>query len=243
MTLSNPVYRDSGFTIIELVLVIVVISMMASMMGGQFSSVRGWRTKSGLRALIRTWELVCNEAITKNSNYRLIFDLDNQSYYVRREIQSAPDHVQYVDRAKNLRSEKEKERRSQEEAEELPSIEEEFQKEDENQNQDLDKVFFSYIFSDPGAGFRLGLPIWEPSMGEPTRLPDDLVITGVKVRGRVEQDGQPFIRVSARSGSEFAVVYVKMGEQEFSLLNDPGASTFSIKDGHVDFNWILGGER
>ena len=122
----------------------------------------------------------------------------------------------------------------------MPTLEQEFQQEDTRMSQDLDKAYYSHVYADPASGFRLGMPLSSPELGEPTPLPEGLTITGVKVRGKLEENGQPFIRVSSRNGSEFAVIYITAAEQKFSLLNDPGSGTFSVKSGNLDFNWILG---
>ena len=207
---------------------------MASMVGGNFDTVQGWRVKSGIRQLIRTWEAIYNEAVMKNTNFRLILDLDTQSYYVRREVQLEPNQAQQVDYLKNLRTRKEKQRRAQQELEDLPTLEQEFEQDDAQSAQDLDKAYYAHVYSDPASGFRLGRPLSFPELGEPIRLPEGLTITGVKVHGKIEEKGQPFVRVSARNGAEFAVIYITAGEQEFTLLNDPGSGTFSVKSGHFD---------
>lgn len=213
---------------------------MSTLAVSKFNSLQGWRVKGGVRNLMTTWELLYNEASSKNRNYRLIIDLDEQTYFVRREVVAQGFEAQQVDYLKNLRTKGEQKRRAQQEVENLGTLEEEFREDDFRQGAELDKLFFETIFADSGSIVRLARPLAFPKLAEPTILPEGLVIESVKVRGKTYTDGQPFIRISGRTGSDFAVIKIKVGEdQELTMVNDPGTGTFRLAPGNIDYEWSL----
>lgn len=231
--------KNGGFSLIELVFVIVLIAILSYLMVGRLDVVGGWRVKTSLRQFVRVWETIYADALAKQESYRLIVDLNNQSYYVRREIGAEQQTFEQVDRLSGFRSKTESARRTQREQENLKSVSDEYAEQDERNATDLETQYYSSFLGSIGQSTRLGIPLNFPDLGNSSAFADGLEIKGIKVRGRTENTGTHYIRVSRQSGAEFAVVHLTANDQDFTVVNDPGTGKLSVLSGHVDFDWKL----
>lgn len=235
---------QAGVTLIELVLVIVLIVLISSVSVGRMDSLLIWKQKGDLRKLADTWEFLYREAVGRGEAYRLVLNLDRNSYAVRREVSLVGDrleggHVRNVDYLSGLRSEREQQRRSQRETEELPTLEEEFQAEDERQTGSLESLFYDIVFGDPEGPSRLAVPLEFPSLAEERVLTDGLRFTEIKTPRGEKEDGEAFIRFSPRGAADFAVVHLSAGETPFTLFMNPSTGHVTIEEGTLDFEWTL----
>lgn len=75
--------RRGGFTLIELMMVIIVISFIAAIVLPRFDPfIPSRRLKSAARRLSGTITLAYGESVAKNKPYRLYFDPMNDSYWL-----------------------------------------------------------------------------------------------------------------------------------------------------------------
>lgn len=79
--------NQSGFTLIELALVVVILGLMAGLCLPLLSNIEPDRLKSTARRLSGTVKYLYNEAVMSGTEYRLIFDLTDNSY---RAVQVGP---------------------------------------------------------------------------------------------------------------------------------------------------------
>lgn len=233
--------KHKGFTLVELVLVILLIALISTLAATRFESIQIWKLKGDIRKFVDTWEFLYNEALARGDAYRLVLNLDENSYYVRREVPQTDNTIRQVDYLENLRTKGERERRAKKkEEEERLSLEEEFAAEDERQNRPVETLFYEFIFADPGSSIRLAAPLEFPNLAKERKLIADVSFTDVTTRiGKVE-DGKAVIRFSPSGASEFAVVHLKANEQEFTAVMNPASGEVTIHPGYKDFEWTLG---
>jgi hypothetical protein len=187
-----------------------------------------------------TWQLLFNESFARGEAYRMIINLDENGYYVRREVHPEGNAVEQVDYLENLRSKKEKARRAEKAEQDLPSLEEEFAQEDRRQSGALDSLYYRTLYSDPEAPVRLAIPLEFPSLGEERKLADGLKVRDVIIGGERIETGQAVLRFSPRGGTDFAVVHMLAGEDVYTLVNDPATGTVKLHNGDLEFEWQYG---
>lgn len=223
----------------ELVLVIALIAVVASLSADSFGSLVGWKQKGELRKFVDTWEFLGNEAAVKQEAYRLVVNLDLNRYYVRREVQSNRS-VEQVDHLANLRTKGEREKRAQEgEEEELLSLEEEFKEEDVRQGGTLEELFYNFVFYDPNGPKRLAMPTSFPSLAEGKVFSDGLKIRDVETAlGKITQ-GKASLRISPRSGGELSLVHMVLDEQVLTLVMNPVSGKVQTYYEDVDYKKVF----
>mgnify|MGYP001275834510 CR=1 FL=1 len=73
--------NQSGFTLIELALVVVILGLLAGLSLPMLSSLEPNRLNSTARRLAGTVKYLYNEAVMSGTEHRLIFDLAGNSYH------------------------------------------------------------------------------------------------------------------------------------------------------------------
>lgn len=236
--------RDSrGFTLVELVMVTLLFGLISLMVVNRFDSIFSWRQQQGFRSFLNTWEFVFREALARRTAYRLIINLDDQSYSVVREVDEIATASRQVDYLKNLRTRSERDRRAQSESEELLSIDEEFKREDDRQAESLEKLFFQFAYRDPHSNVRLARPLEFPQLAEPVKLPNGVRFQNVKLYSELIDRGNAAIRFSPRGAADFAVVHIDSGGQPFSAIMNPSTGELVVKSGYIDYEWKLSESR
>ncbi|MDH5510670.1 MAG: prepilin-type N-terminal cleavage/methylation domain-containing protein [Nitrospinota bacterium] len=74
--------RLAGFTLVEIIVVILIIGVMAALLIPRLPDVGGWRLKSAVRKLSRSISVVYDKAATSKLVYRMTFDLEEGRYFV-----------------------------------------------------------------------------------------------------------------------------------------------------------------
>lgn len=229
---------------IELVLVIVIIAIIGTLAATRIDSITAWKEESDIRRFANLWETLQHHSFTKGTGYRLVLDLEDGTYYVRREVPLDPGEVRDVDYLANLRTKGEQERRRREEEEEaLQSLEEEFLEQDRRQSGALDKQYYQNIFRDPEADVRLAVPLEFPSLAERQQLDSGLRIRDVVVEGELIDEDQAVIRFSPRRLSQLAVVHFIAGENVFTMAVHPASGRVRVLAKDISFeeafrDWI-----
>ncbi len=77
--LENKFCRNSltGFTLIELILVLVIIGFLTSLVGPAITSRTGLRLKTTVKRVAAGLRYARSQAVVSGSNYRVTFDLEN----------------------------------------------------------------------------------------------------------------------------------------------------------------------
>jgi len=77
--LENRFCRNSltGFTLIELILVLVIIGFLTSLVGPAITSRTGLRLKTTVKRVAAGLRYARSQAVVSGSNYRVTFDLEN----------------------------------------------------------------------------------------------------------------------------------------------------------------------
>lgn len=235
---------QKGFTLVELVLVIALIVIISGIAVGRMGTLTSLRTSSDLRKFINTWEFLFNEAVSRNENYRLILDLDNQSYCVRREVPREGNTVEQVDYLSGLRLDSEKKRREESAAatgdDAGEELKEEFLREDECQGGALDVLFYQHIFGDSEGSVQLGTPLAFPSLAESVSIAENMRFSDVSTPRGKHDSGKAYVRFSARGASEFAVVHLAVKGAMFTAVMNPSTGAVKLIEGDKDFEWTLG---
>lgn len=225
-----------GFTLIELIVVIVIIALISGLAVTKLGATLAWQKKAELRKLINTWELLYQESLARGEAYRLIINLTEDlsrpdQYFVRKEVIPQGDTVKQVDRLENFRLKSERQRRAEEELDNLPTVEEQIQMEQSQEQQNLQALFYKSLYIDPYGDTQLTVPTEFPSLQKPQDLKGGLRIRDVQTEFGTIGRGQVFIRFSPRGGSDFAVIHVLMNADEISQTskkNSPGEQIYTI---------------
>ena len=219
-----------GFTLVELVLVVVLVSLITTLASSKFSSITGWKQESEIRQLSALWRQLFNEAYGRGQTYRLVLDIDKDFYQVFREVPLPPTKAENVDLLSNLRTRREKERKVKEEIEEIGTIEQEFQKQDIIDSSPLDQQYFSTRFRDANAGVKLSIPLEFPSLSEQKEFTEGLDIISVKRGEEVIDKGQIFFRFTPQATSDAVEINLKINEQDYVAKSEATNGSLIIKD-------------
>jgi prepilin-type N-terminal cleavage/methylation domain-containing protein len=73
---------QAGFTLIELVLVVLIVGLAVGLLSVRMGAVDFWKEQSSIRKLTETIMLLNNQAVMDQAFYRMEFDLENNQYRV-----------------------------------------------------------------------------------------------------------------------------------------------------------------
>ncbi|MCB0345382.1 MAG: type II secretion system protein [Bdellovibrionales bacterium] len=230
---------EGGFTLVEIILVIILFVFMSGLVVTRFDTLMGWRQRGDLRKLVDTWEFLYSQALSRNTGYQLRLDIDKNAYRVLREVVQTDDEVHNVDYLANLRTEGEKKRREAAKVEDALSLEEEYAREDLRQTQDLETLFYQEIFADPNGSVRLGRPIEFPKLADEVQLAPGISIRDVRTLRGEQTEGTAYIRFSPRGAAEFAVIHLEVGDQIYTAMMNPSTGKVLIENGDKQYEWLL----
>lgn len=231
--------QAAGFTLLELVLVILLFVFMSGLVVTRFDSLTGWKQRGDVRKLLDTWEFLYVQALSRSTGYQLRINLDRNSYRIFREVVQSGDTVRQVDYLANLRTQSEQERREAEQLEQSLTLEEEFEQEDLRQSQDLETLFYQQMFADPEGELRLGVPLEFPRLAEEQQLDAGIDIRDVHTARGVQTEGTAYVRFAPRGAAEFAVIHFSMGEEIYTAMMNPSTGKVHFEKGDRQFEWLL----
>lgn len=235
---------SAGFTLIELVVVVVLVAIISAFTVTRLSSIALWQHESDLRRFSGLWQTLAREATNRGETYRLILNLDAGTYSVRREVPLERGEIKQVDYLENLRTKKEKDRRRKKQEENaLSSVEEEYQREDLRQSGSLVSLYYSAVYQDPEADVRLSVPLQSPSLGEDKHLAQGLVIRDVEYAEERIEEGSVFLRLMPRQSAAPAVIHFRSGEEVYSLYADPVRGQVVTQVGDLRFRDVFDAPR
>lgn len=221
---------EKGFTLIELVLVVVILAVITTVAASRFSSLTGWKQESELRYFSSLWRQLFNEAYGRGETYRLVVNLDENYYQVFREIPLPPGKSVNVDLLSNLRTKREKERRAKEDAENIISVEEGFKKEDERTAESLDIQYYSVRFRDLNTAVELGHPLEFSNLVEKKYFTDGLRIRDIERGEEKIEEGQVIFRFTPQGSSDAATIFFSLNEQVFKAKSEPTSGNLKITE-------------
>jgi len=82
---ANKTHRNSGFTLVEVLLVVAIIGMVMSLGLPAISNVTGHRLASTTRQFVGLIRTIRNDSILLNQAHRLVINLDKNSYWVENQ--------------------------------------------------------------------------------------------------------------------------------------------------------------
>ena len=219
-TLQRAIRPNSGFTIVELILVVVVVGLATGLIAVRTGTLDAWREQTALRKLTETIVLLNNQAVMDQCFYRLDFDLQNNSYRVgamRAEYGStggdSNDSLQPGAGQINL-----------------PIL----------------QLELAELLS-PAVGDSSTLipPPDIPSLASPVKLPGRYVFLDVTTpRGRVaagDNRRNPFLLFYPSGFSEFGVIHISTGgDSAITILSNPWTGLAEVYNDYREFKWTLG---
>ncbi len=229
-TKKDTLKNNKGFTLVELVLVVVLVSLITTLASSKFSSITGWKQESEIRSLSSLWRQLFNEAYGRGQTYRLVLDIDNDYYQVFREVPLPPTRSENVDLLSNLRTRREKERKAQEEIEEIGTIAEEYAKQEAIDSLELDQQYFSVRFRDANAAVRLSIPLEFPSLSKQKDFTEGLDIISVKRGKEIIDEGKVFFRFTPQSTSDAVEINLKINDEDYVAKSEATNGNLVIRN-------------
>ena len=84
--------RRNGFTLVELIIVVVILSIAALIAVPMVSSAADMQVRSAANQIAAHLDYAKGMAITHQQNYSVVFDVSNESYQVQDEGGNLIDH-------------------------------------------------------------------------------------------------------------------------------------------------------
>ncbi len=221
--------------------VIVLIGVIGSIAFSRVESILLFKQKEQLRKFANNWEFLFQHALARNETYRLVLNLDNNTFHVEKEVQIKGDQTVEVDYLANLRTSGEKARRAADALEEQRiSAEELTAIEDSQSTGDLSEQYFAMVFSDSNGAVKTAPPLEFPELADPQALIEGVQFKDVKIGGEAIETGTTFIRFSPRGASQFALVHFLIEDSDFTLFMNPSSGKVVVENTYKDYEWTYG---
>lgn len=217
-----------GFTLLELVIVIIIFAVVATLIGVRTGSFSFFSQEGMLRRISETISFLHYQALADQQMYQLELDLASNSYKVGKLTDIGPPDPQTA--------------RSLQDAGVL-SLELALMLNP--------SVRSDQLFSAPDSFPSLAEPVRLPADMEfiDVRTMRGVVTPPNSSMGEISsadpnRPGVAYIRFSPRGFSEFAVIHIRMADKkEVSLLVNPFTGETSIIRGYKDFEWTYGRKK
>jgi prepilin-type N-terminal cleavage/methylation domain-containing protein len=218
--LSKHLRSASGFTLVELVLVIAIISLIFALPITRRTTTQYWQEEAMVRRLSETIILLHHQAVLDGVYYRMEFDLNRQQPAYRvGEIVAEGENNEYL---KSLSS--------------------------ADSGAGFLSVQLAKFLNPSEGWFQTMIPPRSmPSLAEPVRLVKETYFADVvTMRGQIlERDGLlPYLMFSPRGFSEFAVIHLQLSQvdNKVTILVNPFTGLTDIYRGpeFKDFAWTYG---
>jgi len=209
--IGHRVSRQQGFTLIELILVLVIVALGFGVFTVRFGILDTWREKNALQKLTETIVLLNNQAVMDQAFYRMEFDLEENSWRVG--VMRPEDMVAEADNQINL-----------------PPLVLELATLLSPSMPDGTTMI------PPPSMPSLATPLKLP--GQMVFL--DIVTPRGKI-ARDEKRENPYLLFSPRGFSEFGVIHISMGESKaVTVLVNPWTGLAEVFREYKEFKWTLG---
>jgi len=217
-----------GFTLLELIIVIVIFAVVATLIGVRTGSFSFFSQEGTLRRISETISFLHYQALADQRMYQLELDLGKNSFRVGQLTDIGPANLQVAQSLQDAG---------------ILSLELALML---NPSIDSDQ-----IFSPPENFPSLAEPIALPSGMEfvDVRTMRGVITPPNTAMGEISdtdpnRPGVAYIRFSPRGFSEFAVIHLRMADsKEVSLLVNPFTGETSIIRGYKDFEWTYGRKK
>lgn len=221
-------YRSFGFTLLEIVIVIVILGLVSAVVlkpsGGSFTY---WQQEGAMRKLSEQINFLYYQAITDGVSYRMEFGLSAERQYYQIGQMSAPveDFDEFDSPDSGLSS--------QMSGSKMISAE-------------IDN-FLNPLPADFGT---MQAPENIPSLAEPIYLPDGMYFEDIRtVRGDYtssSEEDMPFLTFSPRGYAEFTVIHLKLARSDdafVTLVVNPFTGICDIYREYKVFEWNYGSKE
>lgn len=243
MEIPKLVTNERGLTLVELAVVVLLLGLFSAIVVTRFDAISTYRQNGELRTFLNTWQFLLNEAAADGNSYRLIIDLDSNSYLARQEIPLPPEAVEQVDLNKGLRLQSEKERRKRKQDEAALTPDEAFRLIDEQEKlRSLDELFALSVYADPGGNVVLAEPVNFPGVGREQDFPSSVRIQSVTVDGIQFDRGRVSLHFTPQGAQDIAIVTFNIDGQIRSALLNPLSGESQLTSGSVNSNYVIRGE-
>jgi len=234
---------EQGMTLVELAVVVLLIGIFSVVVVTRFDAITTYRQNGQLRTFLNTWQFLLNEAAADGNSYRLIVDLDTNSYLVRQEIPLPPEAQEKVDLNKGLKLQSEKARQKRKEDELALSPDEAFRLLDEQERvRSLDELFALSVYIDPDKNVVLAQPINFPSIAEEQEFTGSIRIRNITVDGVELNRGRVALHFTPQGAQNIAIITFDIDGQIRSALLNPLSGESKLISGGVDPNYIARGQ-
>ena len=230
---------ERGITLIELIVVVVIIALISSVAGVRLGLVGIAREKEGIRTFVNTWEFLYGEALRRREPYRLIIDLDDQQYYVQRELPVRQDAAQQVDLLAGFKEKSHAHQKQKEKEAKEHDISSEYEAEDLRQGEVLELGFIQAVYADPYGEVKLGTPLAFPTLAEKRGFPGDLRLRDLQIGNDVITNGEVFLRFSPLGGTEFTVAHLDVAGSIYTAVMNPSTGTVQVTAGDIQYESAL----
>lgn len=207
-----------GFTLIELVIVIAIISILATLIVLRLDTFAYWKEEGAVRRLSETISFLHHQAVVDQVYYQLEVRMprgEPHSYRVGILTPSAA----------------------------LPAAQQQI----ENDVGQLSLELASFLSPAADEEYSMSAPPDYPSLAEPIALPEGLEFSDVRtMREKIYpgQDAVAQVRFSPRGFSDFSVFHLKSAAgRELTILVNPFSGNTDLFREYRDFEWSFGRRR
>lgn len=226
---------ERGFTLVEIVLVIVLIAFASSLVLSRTDAVMVWKQREEIRRFANTWEFLFREALASGDGFRLLIDLDANSYTVRREVLSANADDAELSSQASFTTKEERLRRQREDMKAISSLGDEFAIEDSRQSKPLPELYYDFLLSRSGSEVRLAAPLEFPEMAEEKTFSPGIDLVDLKLPDTVITEGIASIRLSSFGASSIAILHLTTAGEMASVSVNPSTGETLVSSGYQDF--------
>ncbi len=229
---TNDTY-EKGYTLIELIAVVVLLAILSSFFVSRFTFTSSWSVDSSLRELRNRIEFVVQDSVSRQVSYQIEFNLEENSYQVWEIKPVEAGDIQQVDTLAGLRSKKERERRAKrEELQASFSMEQEYIKSALQEGRPLDELLYRRVFDDPFGAQRRIPSLEYPSISEKTYLPPEVTITEVLINKLpapvLYSQNSPVIFINSALNQMHLQIFLSTDKGEALIESDPFNNSISI---------------
>ena len=211
-------HSNKGFTLLELVVVILIIGIMAGLFAGRMGTFQFWREEGFIRRLSETIEFLHHQAISDSVFYRIEFFMneDPPRYRVREVIEQNVG----------------------------PTVAQQGLAAASNDVGFVTTLLQNFLIPKQGNAQMLIEPRSFPSLANPVMLPEGAYFEDVRtMRGKFigTEDQNPYIAFSPRGFSEFGVIHLRLkNERPITILINPFTGLTELYRSYEDFEWTYG---